>query len=122
MLGTRRETARMMALDAKVASEGWSAAREADLRAEVTELLAQAEREDPFMDKAGSRQLSDKIIIVLAELGEWRQAMDWVERAYHRRPGRLRRILTDLPYDYHGLAIDPRYARLLQNAGLQELL
>lgn len=122
MLGTRRETARMMALDAKVASEGWSAAREADLRTEVTELLAQAEREDPFQDKAGSRQLSDKIIIVLAELGEWRQAMDWVERAYHRRPGRLRRILTDLPYDYHGLAIDPRYARLLQNAGLQELL
>jgi tetratricopeptide (TPR) repeat protein len=122
MLGTRRETARMVALDHNVASVGWNAAREADLRTELTALLEQAEREDPFQDKAGSRQLSDKILIVLAELGEWRQAMDWVERAYHRRPGRLRRILTDLPYDYHGLAIDPRYARLLQNAGLQELL
>ncbi len=122
MLGTRQETARMAALDARMASEGWSAAREADLRAELAALLARGEVEDPFQDKAGSRQLSDKVIIVLAELGEWRQAMDWVERAYHRRPGRLRRILTDLPYDYHGLAIDPRYARLLQTAGLHELL
>jgi hypothetical protein len=50
------------------------------------------------------------------------QAMDWVERAYHRRPGRLRRMLTDLPYDHHGLATDPRYARLLRTAGLDDLL
>ena len=122
MLGTRGETARMAALDARVASEGWAAAREADLRTELTDLLALADREDPFRDKAGSFQLSDRIIVVLAELGEWTQAMDWVERAYHRRPGRLRRILTDLHYDYHGLAIDPRYSRLLQTAGLHELL
>jgi tetratricopeptide (TPR) repeat protein len=122
MLGTAGEKARLAALDQRVATEGWSRAREADLRTELAELLAQAEREDPFQDKAGSRQLSDSILIVLAELGEWHQAMDWVERAYHRRPGRLRRILLDLPYDHHGLAIDPRYARLLQTAGLYEML
>jgi tetratricopeptide (TPR) repeat protein len=122
MLGTTGENARLAALDQRVQSAGWIAAREADLRTELAELLAQAEREDPFQDRAGSRQLSDSIIIALAELGEWHQTMDWVERAYHRRPGRLRRILTDLPYDHHGLAIDPRYARLLQTAGLYELL
>ena len=64
----------------------------------------------------------DKVLVVLAELGEWNQAMDWVERAYHRRPGRLRRVLNDLPYDHHGLARDPRYARLLRSAGIEDLL
>lgn len=122
LLGTRGEMARMAELDRIVAESGWVAAREADLRAALGVLLEEATRDDPFVDKAGSRQLSDKILITLAELGEWHQAMDWVERAYHRRPGRLRRILTDLPYDHHGLAIDPRYARLLQTAGLTELL
>jgi hypothetical protein len=48
--------------------------------------------------------------------------MDWIERAYQRRPGRLRRLLTDHLYDHHGLAVDPRYARLLRVAGLEELL
>jgi tetratricopeptide (TPR) repeat protein len=122
MLGTRNQLDRLTALDEHVAREGWSAAREKDLRTELAALLAQAEREDPFRDNSGSRQHSDRVIITLADLGEWQQAMDWVERAYHRRPGRLRRILTDLPYDHHGLAIDPRYARLLQAAGLVDLL
>lgn len=122
MLGTRNEAARLAALDELVTREGWSAAREQDLRSELAALFADAEREDPFQDRGGTRQLSDRVIITLADLGEWRQAMDWVERAYHRRPGRLRRILTDLPYDHHGLAIDPRYARLLQAAGLVDLL
>jgi len=122
LLGVRGETTRMAQLDQRVAREGWQAAREADLRLELEELLRAAETQDPFVDRQGSRQLCDRILIVLAELGEWIQAMDWVERAYHRRPGRLRRILTDLPYDHHGLAIDPRYARLLRTAGLSDLL
>jgi hypothetical protein len=45
-----------------------------------------------------------------------------VERSYYNRPGRLRRVLTDFPYDHHGLARDSRYARLLRTAGLAELL
>lgn len=36
-------------------------------------------------------------------------------------PG-LRRVLNDLPYDHHGLARDPRYARLLRTAGIEEQL
>lgn len=122
ILGVRGDTDRMKLLDDEVAAGGWLAAREKDLRREIDALLARAETEDPFTDVRGSRQLSDKIIITLAELGDWTQAMDWVERAYYRRPGRLRRVLTDLPYDYHGLASDPRYVRLLRTAGLEVLL
>ena len=59
---------------------------------------------------------------MLAELGEWQRAMDWVEQGYHRRPGRLRRVLMDLPYNRRGLAVDPRYARLLRTAGLTHLI
>jgi len=122
MLGIRGETERMDQLAADVAADGWLAARERDLRRELAALQTRAEHEDAFRDLRGSRQLADKIVIVLAELGEWSQAMDWIERGYHRRPGRLRRVLTDLPYDHHGLASDPRYVRLLGAAGLEDLL
>ena len=60
--------------------------------------------------------------MLLAELGEWSKAMDWVERGYLHRPGRLRRVLTDMPFDRRGLERDPRYARLLRTAGLTQLL
>jgi tetratricopeptide (TPR) repeat protein len=86
MLGVRGETARLSALMEDVARVGWVAAREADLRRELEQLLEKARVEDPFEDVATSRQASDKIIIVLAELGEWSKAMDWVEQGYHRRP------------------------------------
>jgi tetratricopeptide (TPR) repeat protein len=122
LLGTRGETARMGQLAAEAAADGWLVARERDLKRELEGLLARAEQEDAFHDLRGSRQLADKIVIVLAELGEWSQAMNWIERGYHRRPGRLRRVLTDLPYDHHGLASDPRYVRLLRTAGLEDLL
>jgi hypothetical protein len=122
MLGLRGATDRLRLVSEDAERLGWPAARERDLRRELAELLAIAERDDPFKDVRGSRQLADRIVIVLAELGEWTQAMDWVERGYHRRPGRLRRVLTDLPYDRHGLASDPRYARLLRTAGLAELI
>ena len=122
LLGMRGAEERMAALEADTAAHGWLVARERDLHREVEELLARAERQDPFVDARGSRQLSDGIVIALAELGDWTRAMDWVERGYLRRPGRLRRVLTDLPYNRNGLAGDPRYARLLRTAGLGDLL
>jgi tetratricopeptide (TPR) repeat protein len=122
LLALRGETGRAAALAERTEREGWLAAREQDLRAEVNALLDRATREDPFTDPNTSRQLADRIIIALADLGEWHGAMDWVERAYHRRPGRLRRVLMDLPYDHHVLAVDSRYARLLRTAGLSELV
>jgi serine/threonine protein kinase len=122
LLALRGEAGRAATLAERTEREGWLAAREHDLRTEVDALLERATREDPFTDPNSSRQLADRIIITLADLGEWHAAMDWVERAYHRRPGRLRRVLMDLPYDHHGLAVDPRYARLLRTAGLSELV
>ena len=122
MLGAQKETERLQSLDEDFEKLGWPAAREADLRRGLQQLLEKARTEDAFQDTAGSRQLSDKLIIVLAELGEWQRAMDWVEQGYHRRPGRLRRVLMDLPYNRRGLAVDARYARLLRTAGLTHLI
>ena len=121
LLGIRGDTDRIASVAEDAAQHGWLVARERDLRRELATLTALAERDGAFAETRSTRLLGDKIIIVLAELGEWTQAMDWVERAYHHRPGRLRRVLNDLPYDHHGLARDPRYARLLRTAGIEEL-
>jgi tetratricopeptide (TPR) repeat protein len=109
-------------LEREAAEIGFPEARLRDVRRELDQLLAEAEKNDPFVEYFSSRSPADCIIIAYAELGEWTKAMDWVERAYERRPGRLRRMLTDHPYDHQGLAVDPRYARLLRVAGLEELL
>ncbi len=109
-------------LEREAAELGFTEARRRDVQRELDQLLNQAEKEDPFIEYFSSRSPADSIVIAYAELGEWSKAMDWVERAYQRRPGRLRRMLTDHLYDHHGLAVDPRYARLLRVAGLEELL
>jgi len=122
LLGTNRLFERLERLTQTYEREGWETARRQDLQAELEELVALAAKEDPFKDRQTSRQLSDRIIIISGELGEWKRAMDWVERGYYVRPGRLIRVLTDLPFDRRGLAGDPRYARLLRTAGLEGLL
>jgi len=122
LLAHNGKAERLAMVDEGIQKLGWAAAREEDLRRELIHLLEQASTEDPFIDASSSRQLSDRVIVAYAELGEWKSAMDWVERGYHRRPGRLRRVLTDFLFDRRGLAIDPRYAPLLRNAGLESLL
>ncbi|MDP9176863.1 MAG: hypothetical protein M3O61_04210, partial [Gemmatimonadota bacterium] len=109
-------------LERDAAESGFPEARLRDVRRELEQLLGEAERNDPFVEYFSSRSPADCIVNAYAELGEWSKAMDWIERAYQRRPGRLRRMLTDHPYDRRGLAVDPRYARLLRVAGLEELL
>lgn len=122
LLGVRGEHQRAALLAEEVSKDGWLQARERDLRRDLAALEAQAVAEDPFSELRTSRQLADRLIILHAELGEWTRAMDWVERSYYNRPGRLRRVLTDFPYDHHGLARDSRYVRLLRTAGLTDLL
>jgi len=122
LLGRRGLVDRLASVDENVMKFGWGAARELDVRSELASLLEHATRDDPFVEHGTSRQVADQIIACYAELGEWRSAMDWVERGYHKRPGRLRRVLTDFLFDRRGLAVDPRYAPLLRNAGLGELL
>lgn len=93
----------------------------ADVRRELEHLLADAKTTDPFLHHV-RRTVADRIVSTHAELGEWNEAMDWVEKAYERRPGRLRRMLADLPVDYRGLAVDPRYARLMRVAGMEDVM
>jgi tetratricopeptide (TPR) repeat protein len=120
--GLRQRNDLLEALEADIARMGAQAARVEDIKRELDALLARATAEDPFIALNVSRQLADYIIMACAELGEWKKAMDWVERSFYRRPGRLRRLLTDMPFDRRGLATDPRYARMLKMAGLEELL
>ena len=108
-------------LDREGGSIGAAEAIRRDVRRELERLLQQAEKTDPFLDHV-RRNVADRIVSGHAELGEWSEAMDWVERAYDRRPGRLRRMLADLPVDYRGLAVDPRYTRLMRVAGMEDLI
>ncbi len=116
------QVARAESIERDTLDSGPEAARRADVRRDLETLLNAAGAADPFAEYFSSRNAADRIVIAYAELGEWHKAMDWVERAYARHPGRLRRMLTDHPYDHRGLAVDPRYARLLRVAGLEELL
>jgi len=118
-LAGQRERADLLEKDA--GSLGAAGAIRNDLGRELEGLLRQSASIDPFLDNV-RRNVADRIASAYAELGEWREAMNWVERAYERRPGRLRRMLTDMPVDYRGLAVDPRYARLMRVAGLEDLI
>jgi tetratricopeptide (TPR) repeat protein len=101
-LGGRRDRADL--LDADLAASGAAEAMRRDLRRELEELLGEAEMTDPFEPYYMTRTTADQIVVVYAALGEWHKAMDWVERSYERRPVRLRRLLTEPPFDRRGLA------------------
>ncbi len=108
-------------LDADVLQVGPAIAIRNDMRREVDGLLRDAERGDPFHDYF-RRTVGDRLASGYAELGDWNSAMDWVLKAFENRPGRLRRMLADMPVDFRGLAVDPRYTRLMRVAGLEELI
>ena len=118
----RAQGARVSAFDADMKARGWAEARESDLRRELDDLMKRASVEDPFMPRGAQRQLSDDMLVVLADLGLWTEAMDCAFEGARRRPARLRLVLTDLPIDRRGFASDPRYAQMLRSAGLEELL
>ncbi len=107
-------------LQEEAGSLGPDAARRRDLLREVEQLVAEAGRNDPF-EHGQTRTIADRLIVAYAELGDWTNAVTWVERSYAHRPGRLRRVLMDLPINREGLASDRRYARLLRVAGLEGL-
>ena len=116
----QRERAEQVSRDSE--QLGALKALQRDLRRELEDLLRQADAGDPFEPYYNTRTTADQIVVVYAALGEWHHAMDWVEKAYDRRPVRLRRMLTELPFDRRGLAVDPRYTRLLRVAVMEDLL
>ena len=116
----QRERAAM--IQSETVELGAAEAIQRDVKRALDAALVQAETMNPFAEYFATRSLADRIVMGFAELGDWHHAMDWVERAYESRPGRLRRMLTDLPFDRRGLAVDPRYARLLRVASMDDLL
>jgi tetratricopeptide (TPR) repeat protein len=108
-------------LEAETGEFGAATAIRNDLRRELDSLLEQAATSDPFAED-WKRNVADRIAAGYAELGQWTDAMEWVQRIHDRRPGRLRRMLTEMPVDYRGLAVDPRYTRLMRVAGLEGLI
>jgi len=101
---------------------GTDEARRIDLRREVEELLHRAQSEDPFADTYSSYCLGDRIALTYSFVADWPNAAIWIERAFVRQPGRLRKVLMDLPFDLNGLSTEPRFRRLMRVAGLEELL
>jgi len=80
-----------------------AAAIRRDVQRELHALLQQSEITDPFLHRVG-RTVTDRIVAAYAELGE------------------RRRMLADLPTDYLGLAVDPRYSRLMRVAGMEDMM
>jgi tetratricopeptide (TPR) repeat protein len=116
------EHARATALADDIERVGPADARRLDLRRELDQCLAAAESCDPFLAHPGTRSVGDRIALAYSDLGEWASAVTWIERAYTNRPGRLRRLIMDMPFDRAGLASDRRYIRLLRVAGLEDLI
>ena len=101
---------------------GPAEARLRDLRRELDQLLAEAATSDPLAHHPASRSIGDRIALLYSDLGEWAKAVEWIEKAYGHSPGRLRRVIMDVPFDRQGLATQRRYTRLLRVAGLDDLL
>jgi tetratricopeptide (TPR) repeat protein len=114
--------ARASQLDRDIEEHGAAEARRRDLRRALDQMLASAGEGDPFAHHPVAPALGDRIALAFADLAEWLPSVTWIERAYARSPNRLRRLLMDQPFDRAGLATEPRYARLLRAAGLDDLL
>lgn len=110
------------ALERAAAAGDARGARRADLETELGELLAEAGAVDPFAHFQSSRSLGDRIVHLYTQFDDWPSALEWVERGFRARPGRLRRALMDQLFDRRGFATLPRYGRLLRLAGLEALL
>jgi tetratricopeptide (TPR) repeat protein len=116
------EQARIRQFEEDIDRVGPAAARHRDLRREVDHLLAEAATTDPLAHHPAARSIGDRLALAYSDLGEWEKAVEWIEKAFARSPGRLRRLIMDVPFDRKGLATDRRYARLLRVAGLDDLL
>ena len=116
------DQARVKQFEDDIEHGGAAEARRRDLGRELDRLLAEAESRDPFEHLPTARSIGDRIALAYSDLGDWANAVEWIERAFVHRPGGLRRLVMDMPFDREGLASDRRYARLLRVAGLDDLI
>jgi tetratricopeptide (TPR) repeat protein len=116
------QAARAERLEDAVSAIGAAEARRRDLLAEIDQLRAQAAERPAFSDAPTTNSIGDRLALAYSQVGAWTDAVTWIERAYAHRPGRLRRMLMDLAFDLRGLSTERRFVRLLQLAGLEDLL
>jgi hypothetical protein len=114
--------ARADALQEHAGTHGAAEARRRDLLAEVEQLRVEVAEHPPFSAGPTTNSAGDRLALAYSQVGDWPNAVMWIERAYAHRPGRLRRLLMDLPYDLRGLATERRFVRLLRLAGIEDLL
>jgi tetratricopeptide (TPR) repeat protein len=116
------QAARAERLQEAAATLGAAGARRRDLQEEIDQLRAQIAERPPFSDAPTTNSIGDRLALAYSQAAAWPEAVTWIERAYAHRPGRLRRMLLDLPFDFRGLSSEPRFVRLLKMAGLEDLL
>jgi serine/threonine protein kinase/Tfp pilus assembly protein PilF len=116
------QAARADQLQQDAAAVGAGEARRRDLLMEIEQLRPQADQRAPFADGRTTNSIGDRLALAYSQVGDWPEAVAWIDRAYAHRPGRLRRMLMDLPFDRRGLSTERRFVRLVQLAGLEDLL
>lgn len=116
------QSARADELQQLAATAGAAEARRRDLHAEIDGLQKHITGHGPFSREMTTNSPGDRLALAYSQLGDWPNAVRWIERAYANRPGRLRRLLMDLPFDRRGLSTESRFVRLLQLAGLDDLV
>jgi len=105
---------------AEKGAAGYEEVRQADLRRQLAVLEAPLNRPYKLPEDTVPQLREERIIALHAQLGEWKQAMDWVLTLRERRPKRLRLIVAN-PL-YAGLRADPRFMELVKEEGLEGLL
>ena len=99
---------------------GYETAHQADLRRQVAALEAPLNRPYKLPDDTVPPLREERIVALYAQLGEWTKAMDWVMKLVEHRPRRFRLIVANP--QFAGLRRDPRFAALVKDQGLDDLL
>jgi len=99
---------------------GYEEARQADLRRQLAVLEAPLNRPYQLPQDTVPQLREERIIALHAQLGEWKEAMDWVMKLLERRPKRFRLIVANP--QFAGLRADPRFLPLVKEEGLDALL
>jgi len=99
---------------------GYRRVLEEDVRARIDSL--ETAMEGPKNEAADSFPplREGRIALLHAQLGEWREAMDWILREHRRRPTRFRWFVAHP--DLAGLRNDPRWLPMVRQEGLERLL
>ncbi|MGH7560460.1 MAG: protein kinase domain-containing protein [Gemmatimonadales bacterium] len=88
-----------------------------ELRRRIDSLQVALRNDEPGGDIPPLRE--ERIALLHTQLGEAREAMDWVLRLREKRPGRFRLVVGNP--DFEGLRGDPRFLPLVRQEGLESL-